>query len=881
MPLLAGGAFVGGGATAVVARATLDNQFDLSREGASTFAVGGVSGVATALTGGASQALTAGIGTQAARVVGQQAVQRATGQAAIRAGASAIVGGGVGSATSGAQAIASGQDAQGVAKTMALGALGGAAGSAATSGVSAALGRGARALQQGTAAGNGMVSSTVRAATRASETALGRSAGALTQGVVSGGTSGGAAALANQLASGQPVDFAAMRRQILAGAIQGGFSVAAGRAAAGLPKRSAVRAPLSSVDAQARINALAPEGNRVLNREFRELGDQYRQAQETALARMAALQAKHRGLTSVSDADARATALAEPVRAYGEAMAKLDGTRTQLLDFARNHLGRTQTLELARAVGEPNLDVAWDRPMNPGTAGKHNEAVAGFVTRFAELGLTDVAQPGVKGLSSRALQSISEALHTEASSADAKGAANVEHLASVLRGNLLTARREKGAPLTQAEVDTRAAVTVLTDAWMKGASPEVLASVRTASTNLGANGKVIYENMLARGLNIDSMDQVPSAIRPQLTEWFTRFGPPQTREAVAKALGDKGLSAADVGVWTDRIMARDKQVTNPFLLGTWLHGMPQFDAVNGVVKSMGGDRAMAQNYYEEVLAHHASGFVMDGFSRAKMNVNFYEMARAGQLTPEAAQRLTGLYTSSSALAGKWRPVIDMATSGRPLSMEQYGQFRQAIGLKPLSGAERLAYQQLNGGQGRPLTAQEYQMFRQRYSADAAPMRAAIARLIPNSRAQLLNDDSQQFTVIGMPKWINMMTAMGKPETNGELIDLVYRSAVQPYAEESYARGASVGSDFDQSTAPVAERLGMTLDPLTRTYRPAAAGEQGQSLLSARILANETLRARLNAGSLDATSPEAVIDWFRRQAVDPSLVTQLVQSNPTQ
>ncbi|MEB3222460.1 MAG: hypothetical protein VKS61_10315 [Candidatus Sericytochromatia bacterium] len=870
VPLLAAGAFVGGGALAVGARAALDNQFDLQQEGLAAFAVGGLGGVGAALTGGASQALTAGMSSQAARVLGQEAVQGAAGRFLIGAGANATVGAGLGGATSGAQALASGGSLESVLKATALGAAGGAVGSVATSAVGAGLARGATALQRSAAVQDGLLSRAVSTSSAAGETAAGRAAGTLAQGVVTGASSGGAAALANQLASGAPLDYAALRDQILAGAIQGGTYAGVGLAGAALPRRAAAKAPPTPEETQRLLNDLAPAGQPALSSRHRQLAGAYRAAQAQALEQMQGLQWAARQLAGVTDPAQRAAALEQPVARYTAALQQLDGARGELLAFAGRHLPRPAALKVARAVGEPNPDVAWGRPLGAPTRAKHNEAVAAFVSRFPNLGLDGVAEPGVKGLSPRAIQAIAESLATEASSADAKGAANVEHLASVLQGVLKTSRAEKGAPLTQAEVDTRAAVTVLTDAWMKGASPEVLRSVRTASTNQGATGGQIYEGMLARGLKLASLAEVPEAIRPQLDAWFTRFGPPRERAEVAQALAAKGLPADQVEAWTSRIMARDPQITNPFLLGTWLHGLPQFDAVEHVVKSLGGDRAMARGYYEEVLAHHASGFVMDGFSRAGLTVDFYQMARAGQLTTEAAQRLTNLYTSSSTLAGKWRPVIDMVTSGKPLSPAQHDQFRAAVGLKPFSPVERQAL-----GQGRPLTAVEYRAFRQRYAVDATPLRDAIAELPANSRSQLLNDDRQQFTVVGIPKWITMMATMGKPASNGALIDAVYQGAVQAYAEENYARGARVGTAFDQATAPVAQRLGMTFDSTTRTYRPAAGGEAAQAELARRVAADPALAARLAEARVAPTDAKAVIDWFRAQPADPEALSRLV------
>ena len=132
--------------------------------------------------------------------------------------------------------------------------------------------------------------------------------------------------------------------------------------------------------------------------------------------------------------------------------------------------------------------------------------------------------------------------------------------------------------------------------------------------------------------------------------------------------------------------------------------------------------------------------------------------------------------------------------------------------------------------------------RAHYGAAARRLQQAIHDLPEQVRSQLLNDDAQQFTAVGMPKWLNMFSA--RATTNESLLDAVYRGAVQAYFEENYARGS--GHEFYLATNEVAVRLGMTWEADGRTYgshwRPARQGENAFSAFAQRIAADGELRA---------------------------------------
>jgi hypothetical protein len=527
---------------------------------------------------------------------------------------------------------------------------------------------------------------------------------------------------------------------------------------------------------------------------------------------------------------------------------QIDALRGDLLTFADKYLARDQAAKVRDAVGTPNPDMA---SVGAPTA-QQTEAMQTFLTKFNDFATFGVergiVENGVKGLSQRSLLALAEAFRSPYGSVDMKGAANVDHLASVYRGVLAEAAASKGRPLTQPEVDRLATETVLTDAWMKGVSPDVLKSVQTAPTNAGRTGGAIHDHLKQQAKSaIDAGGPISPEVRKLIHTWIDRAFIPMSPDAVKAEATKAALSPEQVTelnqVWGKRIMADGNWATaQGFMLGTWLHGMPAFETVRSVVASAGGKAgATPQQIYEAVLGHHMAGFVANGFSKGGLQLDFKAMESAGQLPPGGATRLGRLYDSASTLAGKWRPVIDGATR-----------------------------------KGQALTAEQ----RAEYARDAAPLRKAIEALPENVRSQLLNDDAQQFTEVGMPKWLAMFKGMRPPSiTNGELVKTVYSEPAQAYYEENLARGS--GTAFERSTTPIAERLGVTLDGATGQYRPARTGEAAHSALAKSITADPALGKQLAAelGDPAKLSPTQIVDWFNGKPADVAVLGRLAATGP--
>ena len=276
-----------------------------------------------------------------------------------------------------------------------------------------------------------------------------------------------------------------------------------------------------------------------------------------------------------------------------------------------------------------------------------------------------------------------------------------------------------------------------------------------------------------------------------------------------------------------------------FLQGTWLHGIPAYEQVYTTVVSAQVDAALAPEIMESVLAHHMAGFVASGFAKGGLRVDFVALERANHIPAGSSASLAALYETAAALAGKWRPIIDHAAF-------------HGHGLAP---KERYAY-----------------------AADARKLRAAIANLKASGKSQLLNDDAMQFTDLGMPKWLAMGRAfygLHGEISNGELLQAVYGKMVQPYLEENLARGS--GDAFIAGTAPVAERLGMRLDPDAMVYRPAAPGD-GEFQTLGRLVSLDphlSATARRDLGKAPKVlSPEALVAWFVAQPADIDALARL-------
>jgi hypothetical protein len=543
--------------------------------------------------------------------------------------------------------------------------------------------------------------------------------------------------------------------------------------------------------------------------------------------------------------------------------AEADGLRTELLGFTRRYLPG-QTNEVLKDFGKANPDAV-NAEATPLQRQLEQTVIERFVDVGRSLGVganeTPLMEPGVKGVSSGVLSSFLDVVKSPHASDTPD---NIKHLGSVFQDALRATAKAKGAPLNQREVDQLAQETVLTDVWFKTFNAGALRNAPTAPTNYGNTGGEIHDQMKAQAkANVLKGANVSPEVAAEVGQWIDRGAVPMAPNVVAETLEKSARATAaarglgpeatealaqkmvkeGTQLWGEKIMGTGEWANaNGFMLGTWIHGIPAFNLVKNTIHAAPHTGLSAQQAYEAVLGHHMAGFIAGGFGRARLSVDFESMEAMGQLPPGASQRLGRLYDSSTTLAAKWRPIIDR-------------------GMNDLQRAQ--------------------------YYQDAAPMREAVAGMAPRVRQQLLSDDAGQFTSYeAMGKWFGMQNSA---KTMADSIASVTKAA-QGYGEEARARDsnpnvAERGSDFYSVTGQTMARVGVTVDPVTGSLRPAVPGEKAHQQLANGLAKDAALRAQFLAAHPEAASllgkgqPSAaaalqLVDWFRGAAVDKDALTRL-------
>lgn len=488
----------------------------------------------------------------------------------------------------------------------------------------------------------------------------------------------------------------------------------------------------------------------------------------------------------------------------------------------------------------------------------------GFAGRLQGRGiLTD----GITGVSAKYSETISELLGRPLSSVDPAGAANVDHVTSVMEDAMARAAARKGAPLNQAEVDEIALTTVLTDVLGKGRSPAELLDMPTAP---------LLDARTGRSIGGSGRDFWVHAIAKQLETWPTADAPPAgaQREALLAAIGKyatpnpdqvrevalaRGVTKADADAlaakWAAALPEMGKKFGQywsvmPFMAGTALHGVPAFGHVASAVRRVDSSPEAAQRVYAAVLGHHMAGFVAAAWHKAGVKPDFAAMAAAGQLRPADAPKLARLYDEAIELAGKWRGKANGAATGDKPS---------------LSRAEYRAYERDAGGLRGAIRALQDD-----------PALAAVAD-------QLISDDAGQFTAVGMPKWIGMYHALPFPPTptNGALLDAIVKGAVEPYHLENLTRGSGDGvhAAWDVAMRSIGRVL-VTDDPNFAPHYRQAQGTQElrpfAELITSDAPTRDAYLAARGLAELPAELPvQDLVTWFREQPTDTAALNRMM------
>jgi hypothetical protein len=524
-----------------------------------------------------------------------------------------------------------------------------------------------------------------------------------------------------------------------------------------------------------------------------------------------------------------------------------DAYRQELLDIAASISPRARA-EIIKDFGQVDPASCKRGELSQEQMKLWQTATERFTDLQKSLSAGKLLQRGVKGVSPEALRAYLDILASPSSSV---GKANIQHVASVFQRVLETAKERKGRPLAQEEVNRLFLETIMTDAWLKGVAPEVAKDVALAPTNKGGTVGEVYDAMIREVADAKVPEWTKNADAQALVRaWVTEKRIPADVAGVEKDVAEfcrtKGITderrIGDLKAEATRVF-KEQGATfmgiKGFMVGTWFHGIIGYSAVESAVLSVpqakrGG--LTPQEGYEVVLGHHMAGFVAAGFSRHNIEVFFERMEALGQIPEGAAGRLGNLYEFAKNLGSKWRGRID-----RGLSPAELGE----------------------------------------YYADAAPLRAAIDKLPPEVRAQILADDVGQFTIFqAMEKWIGMQGGATTPReaVSGGPRNQGLASAINAYYVENYGRG--LGADFVKASKPALERIGIVFDEGLQRFRPVEARDAAAfDHLYRQITGNPSIKALLEA---ELKTPQAladkqkVVDWFFSNAAAKPYLNDLTQ-----
>ncbi len=510
-----------------------------------------------------------------------------------------------------------------------------------------------------------------------------------------------------------------------------------------------------------------------------------------------------------------------------QAFGRLDETQQRFLTLIDRYVPENKREALRSAV-IPTLD-----PAGASLRALLYQFQEGFVSRLAP---ARIVAKSVKGVSPRVLIAGAALYEAPHCSVDPVGAANVEHMVSVFECVLQSAHEKSGKALKRDEVDQLFLDTIATDVRGKGRSSKALADFALVPMKtmrgraLGTSGAELWSHALIRDLDAHWPKDVKKsgAVRRVLRRSISSRTRPTADEIksdvkaaqqAGKLDGERAKlartvwkSAMEKAPFPTSIYQRD------FQAGTLMHGIGHLDDIVALVLRAGGSRARARRVAESQLGHHMAGFVAFGFSEIDAIPDFEAIAAAGYIRESNAPKLESLYREAIALAARWRPRLNAASTSPD---------------------------------GPALTHRE----RAQYARDAAGFRAAIRKLPEPVGWQLTSDDAGQFTPVGLPKWLNMFRAMPPaPGTTGELIRAVYDRAHQPYKEENEARGS--GDAFAAHSAVAARRLGLELVGAEVQVDHAVLLDEAKP--KAVDAAARAIRAALDAPDGDSRD---VVAWF--------------------
>jgi hypothetical protein len=345
--------------------------------------------------------------------------------------------------------------------------------------------------------------------------------------------------------------------------------------------------------------------------------------------------------------------------------------------------------------------------------------------------------------------------------------------------------------------------------------------------------------------------RAPDEVREMETATVrTPGGPPLTTageiwDSIQSRVIDRG------NPWSDQMVASQ-------LFGVLVHGIYAFDVVRQALEPEYG-LEKAKEVYEGVLMHHlTNGFIAYLFEAAGIEVDF--SAIADWLPAGRAKICEEVHKASMSLTQRMRPHI-LEASSRSID-------------EPPAVEERF----------RGDWAKDKEADLVRKYLRAAPNPAAEDHLI--ARLQSIFDDVQQMTLLGLPKWVDIVFGMNqkKVKTNGDLLHALARGPVQEYGETNLMRG--YGQEYVDASKNALEIIGIEhverhpTDPRYSYYFQLAKAPSAAHATFARTIASDPQLREAYGRDLSAVLPPdeqvALVDWFLSQSVNPTDIKRLIE-----
>src|SRR5262249_18529289 len=155
-----------------------------------------------------------------------------------------------------------------------------------------------------------------------------------------------------------------------------------------------------------------------------------------------------------------------------------------------------------------------------------------------------------------------------------------------------------------------------------------------------------------------------------------------------------------------------------------------------------------------------------------------------------------------------------------------------------------------------------------------------------ARLQSIFDDVQQMTLLGLPKWIDIVygTNAKKVKTNADLLHALARGPVQEYGETNRLRG--YGPLYVEASREALSVVGIrhahadAADRFHDYFELAPPGSAAHDTFARMIAADASLRAAY--GRELSTSPQGseardLVAWFLEQSVNPADLKRVVEN----